>query len=190
MVPIAIPIVFGLVWSKIFFLSSEQRVLHSAKKTVCISSIYISTQAWSSLKLVQAAFQQSNKQIFYQGEGGNKIPAFMSQQRLPFAWVNFVSVEKLLISLKLILEDILSWVITTLVRNFNYCNRSHNISHLCPLLYSSVHLHLCSTLLYKIQRYWRRFNPWLFTHLTFCLEKDLVKLKIELTNNGAMVSLK
>ena len=66
MVPIAIPIVFGLVWSKIFFLSSEQRVLHSAKKTVCISSIYISTQAWSSLKLVQAAFQQSNKQIFYQ----------------------------------------------------------------------------------------------------------------------------
>ena len=109
----------------------------------------------------------------------------MSQQRLPLAWVNFVSVEKLLISLKLILEDILSWVITTLVRNFNYCNRSHNISHLCPLLYSSVHLHLCSTLHYKIQRCRRRFNPWLFTHLTFCLEKDLVKLKIELTNNGA-----
>ena len=42
-----------------------------------------------------------------QKEEGNKILASLSQ-RLPLACVNFVSVEKLLISLKLILEDILS----------------------------------------------------------------------------------
>ena len=95
-----------------------------------------------------------------QKEEGNKILASLSQ-RLPLACVNFVSVEKLLISLKLILEDILSWVITTLVRNFNYCNRSHNISHLCPFCLD-LHLH------FTIFQVRKRSSPWLFT-LNFLL---------------------